>query len=337
MNKANVVFYSLVFIGNLLIATEWAKYGILEIGIQRPANKRAFLGLFFGISAMFFSIILDKYYEINPYQSSYKVYVIFVVLGVPLVWLLFFRYVLIPKGLFDFNKARTRTVYWALSNYRPGVKNDEEKARNLREFGFAQDALRRFKKAIKLQGRGDLVHRVEKTLQLTDNFCDYYDYYRISCPVCPSPINLPKVRSHNFSGACNMCGSFVTARIEGYKVFLAADLTRSIRSPNKGNWYNVAVAYEEMAWLYRMMNMFDEALEALEKAMDIAEDLLKRSPRTEKYLSLKSLIIFRRAEINHILGNVERAREEYKESLSLDRELKNEEGIETIEYLLNQL
>ena len=48
MNTGEIVFYITIGLGNLIIATEWAKYGILELGIQRPINSRAIFGLLLG-------------------------------------------------------------------------------------------------------------------------------------------------------------------------------------------------------------------------------------------------------------------------------------------------
>ncbi len=337
MNKAAIVFYSLIFLGNLLIATEWAKYGIMELGIQRPLNKKALAGLFIGVFSMLFAGIFHDHYGINPYETPYRNYAAFLVVGVPVVWLLFLRYALSANGVFDFNKARIRTNYWALSNYRPGKKNDEKRAKSLREFGFAKDALRRFNRAIKLQERGDMVRRVERSYPITDDSIDYCNRCSVRCPVCPSTINLPNIKGRNFSGACDLCGSFLTARIEGNRVFLAADLPKPIRFPNKGNWLNAAVAYREMAWLYRMMNMFDEALAALRDSGAIVDRLLSEHPEKRRFLVLKSLVIFGEAEINHVLGNTEKARKGYQESLSLDEKLGDEKGIKTNKFLLNEL
>ncbi len=337
MNEATIVLYFLLFVANLLIATEWAKYGFLEVGIQRPFNKRALAGLFIGTLSLFYAVILDDHYGITFYEGSYKNYVLFTVLGVPVVWLFFYRYVLESRGIFDLNRALIRTKYWSLGNYRPGKKNDEERAKNLREFGFAQGALRSFRKAIELQKRGDMVRRVERCQKVTDDCLDYQGGYAAHCPVCSSKFHFPKREGHNFSGVCDLCGSFLTARIEGDNVFLAADLTKPIHSPNDGNRYRTAVAYRGMAWLYRMMNMFDDSLAALRESNSIIDKLLDKHPREKNYLALKSLIVFGEAEINHALRNTEEARKKYQESLSLDSNLGNEEGVRVIQFLLNEL
>lgn len=270
MSIGEIAFYFGIGVGDLLIATEWAKYGIWEIGIQRPLNKKIIAGLFIGVITMFIGGLVKRFGEFSPSNT-----VAMIITGAAILWMLFFRYVILPPGLNAFNKARIRTNFWMITgNYAPG-ENLAEKAELLREFWLAKSAVNMFKKAIKLQLKGSMVRTLD-SLKLVH---------------------------------------MVTA----------------------GNRYNAGVGYEELALLYRMMNMFDKARAELAKSMEITEQLLQKDPENLQYLGLKSLVIFRLAEIDHVQGNIEEARTGYKESLAMDKKLKNREGIRTTEGLLEKI
>lgn len=332
MNTGEIVFYITIGIGNLIIATEWAKYGILELEIQRPINSRAIFGLLLGSTTFVIGGIMHRISGFNPMNY----YAIALVTGVPFLWLLVYRYMLLPPGLFDFNRARIRTNYWMLSSYRPG-KILEEQGSNLREFTFAERAIRMFRKAIEAQSRGVTVRTVTKKVELDDEIIDYDRNANVNCPVCGISTKVPIYVHEGVSGGCNLCGSAISARRFGNTLYLEAILSKPTRVVSDKNKYNVVVGYEELALLYRMMNMFDEAARALKDGMKVVDELLSKTPNYSEYLTLRSLILFRMAELNHVQGNLEQARKGYEESLAIDRELGNEEGIRTVEELLKQI
>lgn len=332
MSIVEIVFYIAIGIGNLIIATEWAKYGILEIGIQRPINSRAIAGVLLGSTTFVIGGIMHRISGFNPVNK----YAIALVIGSPIFWLLVYRYILIPPGLFDFNRARIRTNYWMLSSYRPG-KILQEKGSNLREFTFAKGAIRMFRKVIEAQSKGVAVRTVTKKVELDDEIIDYDRNANVNCPVCGINIKVPIYADEGVLGACNLCGSAISARRFGNTLYLEAILKKPTRIVSDKNKYNVAIGYEELALLYRMMNMFYEAERALKGGMEVVEDLISKNSDYSDYLSLRSLILFRIAELNHVQGKLEQASRGYEESLAIDRELGNEEGIRTIEELLKQI
>ena len=77
-----ILFYVLIGIANLIIATELAKYGIWEIGIQRPLNKKAILGTFLGVCTVFIGGIISRFADFNPVNY----YAIGFVIGIPFLW-----------------------------------------------------------------------------------------------------------------------------------------------------------------------------------------------------------------------------------------------------------
>lgn len=333
MSPGEIVFYIGFGIGDFLIATEWAKYGIMEIGVQKPLNKNAFTGAFIGVMTIFIGGLAHRFYGFNISNL-----ILGIITGVAILWLLVFRYVLMPKGLFQFNKAKIRTNFWSITgNYIPG-EILTERANSLKEFGLAKGAVKMFRQSVELQLKGDTVWRLNKTMELDDNKLNEWDNtYRIRCPACPFEMRIPNVKGRNMSGTCGVCGSVSTVRIEGNTLHMSTILPKATRIVSDKNRYNAAVGHEEMALLYRMMDMFDEAREALQKSMELTEQLLGNEPESQNYLKLKSLVIFRLAEIDHIQGSLEAAKTGYKKSLEIDQRFQDQEGIQTTTHLLEKI
>lgn len=280
MTIMEIAFYIGIGIGNILIVTEVAKYGLLEIGIQRPINSRVILGLYIGTATFFIGGVMHKISGFNPENK----YAIALVIGVPIFLLLVYRYTLLPPGLYDFNRARIRTNYWMLTSYRPG-KILEEQGSNLKEFAWAKGAIRMFRKAIEAQSKGNTTRIV-----IDDQEVPWYED--------------------------------------------DGNTTRIVTDENR---FNVAVAHAELALLYRMMNKFDEAEDALKAGMKITEELLRKEPEKFEYLYLQNQIFFRMAELNHVQGKLEQAKKGYEESLTITKKLGNVEGVQTIEELLKDI
>ena len=333
MNVGEAAFYVGIGVGNFLIATEWAKYGILEIGIQRPINSRAMAGVFVGVITIFISGLAHRFIGFEISQN-----IAIMITGAALLWIPFYRYLILPAGLNAFNKARTRTFFWSITgNFIPGEKLTE-KAESLRGFGMAITAEKLFKHSIELQLKGQRVQSLSNVVEISDDIiAGWGDTYRIRCPGCPFEVRIPMVHGRNMSGVWNMCGAMITVRIQENKIYVNAILRKPIHIVSDQNRYNAAVAYEELALLYRMMHRFDEAKEALGESREIVGQILDESPLNSGYLKLKSLVIFRLAEINHVQGNLKEARVGYEESLAIDKKHGDAEGIKMNGMLLEKL
>ena len=328
-----IIFYILIGIANLIIATEWAKYGILEIGIQRPLNGKAIFGTFLGVCTVFTGGIISRVADFNPVNY----YAIGFVIGVPLLWVFIYRHLLLAPGLFDFNRAKIRTNYWRLTSLQNGEILSERGA-ELRSYFLAKNTIKIFQRAIEAQKKGSSVREVTKQIDLSDeNLVGYGGGISANCPVCGTHLTVPVDIDGGVEGGCNFCGAMLTARTIRGTLYLSAFLLKPIRVVSDKHEENIAVAYSELAVLYRMMNLFKEARDSLEEGSKITGELLKKNPNSESYLALKSMILFRVAELDHAQGNADRARENYRLSLDIDRKLNDEEGIRTNEEMLQKL
>lgn len=100
---------------------------------------------------------------------------------------------------------------------------------------------------------------------------------------------------------------------------------------------NVAIDYCQLSLLYRQQQHLDKAAMTAEKALRIAESLNNKSSNNHEILSLISGAIFRLAEIEHVQGKYETAKEKYEHSLSIDREIGKYEDIKLTESMLNEI
>ena len=256
MTAGHYIFCTAILVGNILIVTQWAKYGMLELALQRPMNRRALTGVVIGMVAIFLGGIAHKKTGFDPWNR----YSAAVVIGLTVLVYIIVKWRM-PAGQFEFNKAATRIRFWALSNYTPG----EAMAGGdmLREFGPARKAVRLMRRAIELQEQ--------------------------------SPDSSLQVR------------------------------------------LNEVVGHEELGFLYRMMNMWDEAETEVRTSIRLLQTLGSWYPGNREVLRTMSLAVFRLAEFNHARGRTEEAVEGYRASLEMDQSLGDRSGVEIAERLIRRI
>ncbi len=286
-----------------------------------------------GVGTFFLGWLAHKYYEFNP--STKIAY--FIPLCV-FLWLLCYRYILMPAGQFPFNKARGKLNYWLMTeNYEPR-KNLKEKADLLKEFYLAQGAVKLFKKTIAAQERGSRVWHITKTITLTDNIIsDWGTTYRIHRPTSTFELDIPMVNYQNMSEMCGICGNITTVSIEGDQLFLRTMLNKPIHIITDCHRLNTTITHKELRFLYRLMELFNEVKAELTTSLRMSEELLEKDSTNKDYLALKSTAIFRLAEIAQVQGNFQEAKIGYEKSLAMNKAASNQEGINTITALLQQL
>ena len=69
----------------------------------------------------------------------------------------------------------------------------------------------------------------------------------------------------------------------------------------------------------------------------IEESVNNKSPNNHEILSALSNAIFRLAEIDHVQGKYEMAKEKYERCLSIDRKIGNYDDIKLIESMLDEI
>jgi tetratricopeptide (TPR) repeat protein len=253
-----IVVYAILMITYIVIIWEWAKNGYWEVAIQNPPNSKAFVSVFIGVVTLIIAGYAERegYVSLSLFKEEKMLSVSLILISSWIVFFLLARYVILPKGLPEYNRGRIRTLFWAIKYYRPGEKI--ESANDLFEFPMARKALKYFMKSIELQEKGSLI-------------------------------------------------SVDTA----YGAKLIRDFTPF-------NRYHTALVYGEMAFLLRIMNKFDEARDALEEAEKRIDQALIDLGENEYFLEVKSLILFRKGELAHVLGDKKKAKGLYQESLDID-------------------
>ena len=256
-------------------------------------------------------------------------------IAVPLAWLFFYRRVILPAGLFAFNRARISTEYWATQFYRPG-RLDKAQAGALSQSRRAQRAVALFDEAAGEESKGATVATMDRTLSISDDDARRGAVHG-ACPVCDAPIDVPLRGNRNTAMACGQCQASLIAKIEGDTMHLRAVVANPTRRVTTLNKRSLAVIYAEKAWLLRMMGRLNQALVTLDESEGINDELLRDDPENRDYRANKSLILFRRAEIRQIEGRLAEAREGYAASMQIDRELGDDDGAAVTEALLNEL
>ncbi len=319
MSIGELFLLTVAFICNLVIANEWAKYGLLELGLQRPPNTRVMKAVMAGALTLIIAGIAQKrsgiefvYLAKDPRWEP-----IAILIGIPFAWIFLKGKFFLPPGIKDYNRAISRIKHWMTTYYDPG-KLFEERGKELREFDMAQKTLDLFKRSIEGQKKGVAKTSIRKVIDLTTvDLIGYGNSIKANCLNCGAPFGIPAEKLDGGTAMCNRCHTVTTVKKMDGKLYL--NCFAKHREITDGNKKNVATAYEEMALLLRMMNRFDHALEALDEAEKITDEILGSDSKNANVWDLKSLIIFRRGEIMHVRGKYQEAKRLYQESLAIDQ------------------
>jgi len=97
---------------------------------------------------------------------------------------------------------------------------------------------------------------------------------------------------------------------------------------------NLAIGYEELGMMYRLMNMWKDAKDSYEKSLSTFGGLINDYPNSAEVHAGLSMILFRKAELAHAQGNFSEAVEGYRKSLDEGAETDSEGDIRLTEGLI---
>jgi tetratricopeptide (TPR) repeat protein len=102
---------------------------------------------------------------------------------------------------------------------------------------------------------------------------------------------------------------------------------------------NAAIAWQELGLLYRGINDFDEARRCFDKSLNVLNAVSQIESDNPRILQARRETLFRLAELEHVLGNHDKARLGYEESLQIDNVLGHDDpiGESTTRDLLSRL
>ena len=332
----NIYFWVFVgIIGNTIIGWEIGRKGLIQLGLEGPRNLRVVFAMSLWLIAIAWGMVSKVQGQLVQLPTSPHPFW-FLLWGVVMVFLGHFS---IQKSQFLFNTAKALHEYWGRLYYTPGKTGDPQKSAALRNFPKVQEAEKLYKEAIKLEEQGTLIRSVEKTVAIKEDELNYYGYIRnVNCPVC----GIQNYLSHweyKTTFICNLCEHIVFVKQEGDNILLWARVRKkeAIRRPILRNRINAAIGYQQLGLLYRIQERWDDAIDALHKSQNMSKELNSEYPEDKEILMALGTAIFRLGEIDHAQGRYKEAKRKYKESLEIDKKLDNEEGIRTINILLDQI
>jgi tetratricopeptide (TPR) repeat protein len=333
------LIYGTIILTNIIIAWQIAKTGLFELGIHPTAGKVVFPAMFIGMGALFIAGYMQKN-GVAPFAYLAKdkyVEASLVSLAPPLLTFLIARYVVLPRGLPEFNRARTRILYWQHNQtvYSPGTIH-KEGGDALAQHSRAKDALDLLDRSIVAQKRGSTQTSIERIFPINDEQVGYNGSQRVSCPNCGFEVGIP-MRSEGGSGNCSMCGAHLAFKIIGTSIHLHALGVRAQRKMTLQNKKNIATAYSEKGILLRMMNRFNDARTAYQKGHVAVSEALTEAPNNAEVLAIQSLLFFREGELEHAVGKQSRARASYTKSIEIDKHIGDERGVQVTTEMLGQL
>ena len=337
MTSSEIAVYAVLVFTSSVITWHWAKYGFWELGIQIPLNGKVIGASILGMATLLIAGYAEQkgYVSLSLLMKEENLFKAAAIMGgSPLFVFFMARYVILPKGLSEYNRAKTRTIYWQGKYYRPGVKIEE--GGELAEFSMAKKALNLFRKSIDLQMKGSRSNIITREIAIDQEQVAWDGSMRLPCPNCGFDAKAPVGRIKQGSGICTMCGCGLGFKVMVGQVYITAFGNKLGKRVSPQNKYNVAVAYEETALLLRMMNRFDEAINALDKA-DETIDSVSSDLGSGRCLSVKGMILFRRGEIAHALGDKVKAKDFYERSLAIDNEIGASQEIPLMERLISEV
>lgn len=100
---------------------------------------------------------------------------------------------------------------------------------------------------------------------------------------------------------------------------------------------NIAIAHHQLGLLYRQEGRFDEASKRFEESLRILRSLEDLQPQRTDVQSAISMCLFRQAEIFHVCGKRDHARELYRHSLAIDERLRDADGVSINRRMLAEI
>lgn len=336
MSAMEIIIYSVWFISNAILAYQLAKYGILEIGIMNPPNSTAINAAILGIVNMLVAGYAQNrgFLELSLLRNNTTADTLFLGIGIPVFMYLFSRHALIPKGISEFNRARSRITYWTPRYYIPG-RIQKEVGLKLRNFSHAQKTLALLDQSIDYQKQGSKSPITNK-ISIDDIDNDWGDNALVQCPNCQHSLNLPIGTTHGYN-TCPLCGVKISFRINKRNLFIIAfgHRVRKVISPLQ--YQIIAIAHSEKGFLLRMMNELEKAEKEYELSLECINYILSADENNVSALEVMSLIQFRAGELAHIRGDHITAIKLYKNCLSIERMLGDNSNSESIEKLISEI
>ncbi len=321
-----LLIYSILILTNLTIAWQWAKNGFWEVGIQVPPNFKAMGAILIGMTTFFIAGFIERKTQTFFLMKEDNILIsLFIFLGIPLLFFLLVRYLILPRGLPEYNRAKHRTFYWMRKEYVIGVK--KEAGNDLAKFPRALEALSFFEKAIKLQSKNLYFPRLIKRYKLGKKDT----LINVNCPLCGFFIKIVPAEVDGTMDACPSC-----KRGLSFRAFKNNVEVIGLKRPK---FYQIIkkkiiIIYIEMSFLLRMMNRFDEAIEALDKAEKLIDDVLRHNKNKDN-LFIKENILFLKAEVAHTMGNKSLANRFYCEGCRVFNQPIENNFIKDLIYRLN--
>ncbi|MFH1714320.1 MAG: tetratricopeptide repeat protein [Candidatus Nealsonbacteria bacterium] len=99
---------------------------------------------------------------------------------------------------------------------------------------------------------------------------------------------------------------------------------------------NLAIGYEELGMMYRLMNARKEAADSYWKSIAAFRHLTGDDPKSREVHTGLSMALFRKAELDHCLGNFAEAIRGYQESLGEGAETDSEGDVNLTERLIEK-
>jgi len=152
MTAGNYIFYIAILIGNIILVTEWAKYGLLECATVK--NGRFVLGCLINTGTVFIAAFSGSFPD-NRNATT-------VVVGVTVAVFFIVRWFL-PPGMFAYNKASQRILHWYPTHYSDGKVL--QAGEMLKKFSLAQNTAKLMETAIKsMQKENAVTSRLDLAL-----------------------------------------------------------------------------------------------------------------------------------------------------------------------------
>lgn len=323
-----VILLVVFFITNMLIAFEWARAGILG----QPINTKA-------VGVICVNLALNCYYGLICINSTINIfndlfYLWLIAMIVPIIFGLLYRYLVVKSYTVKLNQIQRWLSYWESNCYTPGERSTEKES-YFSQLSEVSKMIIKLEKITEQLNLGSKICQLSEFITPSDDPYDELGNILLNCLKCKGEVKIPY--GHEDHQCRCSCGASVYLKRIDNKIFMRVKLAEPIFDVTDQNKYNLALAYEMTAKIYRIMGKLKEANTALSYARGFASELHKKFHENVKYTKIISSIIFRKAEIKHVSGFKKNAHIYYHVSLELYKQISDYNSIKKINYLLVQL
>lgn len=330
-------FWAIGLVFFLLVLSRVVLYGKEGFTAEGPVWKYIILlSILFLIARTFYK---QGYVEFCYSKEFFAPITAFTII-LSLVWTLAFRKMMAINGGLYAKRSFFLAEIWRKKFFLPG-SIFKKRGQYLEQRKKVKKAIEDLEKFINIQKRGVADPFRQKSFKLTENIDDDSPVM-IPCLFCRRPYMLSASIRGGLHIDCYCKAQLSFKRGQGKKqhIMYVAAVKKDAKRINSNNKKNIALAYETISVIKRVMNRLEEAETFLKIALSYAEKAIREYDESCPkivILEIKASLLLKKGELKQVYGLRKEAEDFYENAALLYREIGLTRTSRMIRLMINEM